>query len=97
MRGCEEGEWSCREVDADDGCGRVCGTANYIAPELLLNAAGGGSSAPAAADVWSLGCLMYTLLFGQPPFHGKDVQQTFRRVARSTCVTRHAVHAHALC
>jgi serine/threonine protein kinase len=87
MRGCEEGEWSCREVDVDDGAGRVCGTANYMAPELLLNPAGGGSGAPAAADVWSLGCLMYTLLFGLPPFHGKDVQQTFRRVARSTYVT----------
>ena len=53
------------DVDGADTAGRVCGTANYIAPELLLNPAGGGSGAPAAADVWSLGCLMYTPTFLQ--------------------------------
>ena len=68
--------------DGSGGAGRVCGTANYIAPELLLNAGGGGGGAAAAADVWSLGCLMYALLFGHPPFQGRDTQQTFRRVAR---------------
>jgi serine/threonine protein kinase len=61
--------------------GRVCGTANYIAPELL--SPGGGGSA-AASDVWSLGCLMYALLFGQPPFAGSDTADTFRRVVRGT-------------
>jgi serine/threonine protein kinase len=75
--------------DDDDGsvaAVRVCGTANYIAPELLLNPGCGGSAAAAASDVWSLGCLMYALLFGRPPFAGSDAQQTFRRVARGTYV-----------
>jgi serine/threonine protein kinase len=71
--------------DGDEHAGKVCGTANYIAPELLLGATGGGGAA-AAADVWSLGCVMYALLFGQPPFNGKDTQQIFRRVARGTYV-----------
>ncbi len=82
----------CSDAHGSGEAGRVCGTANYIAPELLLNAGGGAAAAAAAsasaaaADVWSLGCLMYALLFGQPPFHGKDTQQTFRRVARATYV-----------
>lgn len=82
-----EGAAACGEHGDDSGgANRVCGTANYIAPELLLNAGGGGGGA-AAADVWSLGCLMYALLFGQPPFHGRDTQQTFRRVARGMYAT----------
>ena len=64
----------------------VCGTANYIAPELLLSPGDSCSTAAAAADVWSLGCLMYALLFGRPPFTGSDTQETFRRVARGTYV-----------
>jgi serine/threonine protein kinase len=83
-----EGAAACGEDgDGSGGASRVCGTANYIAPELLLNAGGGGGGAAAAADVWSLGCLMYALLFGQPPFHGRDTQQTFRRVARGMYAT----------
>jgi serine/threonine protein kinase len=72
-----------RPSSCDSGAdsGRVCGTANYIAPELL--SPGGGGSA-AASDVWSLGCLMFALLFGQPPFVGSDTADTFRRVARGT-------------
>lgn len=41
----------------------LCGTPNYIAPEIL-NKKGHSYE----VDVWSIGCVMFTLLVGQPPF-----------------------------
>jgi serine/threonine protein kinase len=44
---------------------RVKGTPDYTAPELIL-----GSSEPIpACDWWSLGCVMYEMIVGIPPFH----------------------------
>ncbi|CAG8724794.1 13354_t:CDS:2, partial [Dentiscutata heterogama] len=56
----------------------ICGTPNYIAPEVLFDQVKGHSF---EADVWSLGVIMYTLLFGRPPFQtdGK-VEQIYKRI-----------------
>jgi eukaryotic-like serine/threonine-protein kinase len=45
--------------------GAVMGTAAYLAPELVE----GGAASP-ASDVYSVGCLLYALLTGRPPFTG---------------------------
>jgi hypothetical protein len=37
---------------------------------------------------------MFALLFGQPPFQGRDTQQTFRRVSRGSCVCSRAFELH---
>eukprot|EP00908_Phaeocystis_cordata_P009652 Transcript_20447.p2 GENE.Transcript_20447~~Transcript_20447.p2 ORF type:complete len:324 (+),score=162.70 Transcript_20447:963-1934(+) len=41
----------------------LCGTAEYVAPEVVC---GSGHSAP--ADFWALGVLLYEMLAGYPPF-----------------------------
>jgi polo-like kinase 1 len=45
----------------------VCGTPNYIAPEIIENSAN-SSGHSYEVDIWSFGVILYTLLCGRPPF-----------------------------
>ena len=54
----------------------ICGTPNYIAPEVLDGKTGHSYE----VDVWSLGVIIYTLLVGKPPFETADVKTTYRRI-----------------
>ena len=54
----------------------ICGTPNYIAPEILE----GRSGHSYEVDVWSFGVLMYTMLIGKPPFETNDVKATYKRI-----------------
>ena len=49
--------------------GQVLGTPHYIAPEQTLNA----QKADIRADIYSLGCTLYYLLAGSPPFRGESM------------------------
>ena len=52
--------------------GQAAGTPAYMAPEQWLNVAG----VDIRADIYSLGCTLYCLLTGHPPFRGNpDVQR----------------------
>ncbi|XP_046626383.1 serine/threonine-protein kinase PLK4 isoform X1 [Neodiprion virginianus] len=53
----------------------MCGTPNYISPEVATR-----SSHGLEADVWGLGCMLYTLLVGKPPFDTDAVKSTLTRV-----------------
>jgi serine/threonine protein kinase len=48
--------------------GRILGTVDFIAPEQAQDAHG----VDVRADIYSLGCTLYFLLTGQPPFPGAD-------------------------
>ncbi|CAH2307529.1 serine threonine- kinase PLK1 [Pelobates cultripes] len=56
----------------------LCGTPNYIAPEVL-----GKKGHSFEVDIWSLGCIMYTLLVGKPPFETSCLKETYLRIKKN--------------
>lgn len=56
----------------------LCGTPNYIAPEVL-----GKRGHSYEVDVWSLGCIVYTLLVGKPPFETTCLKDTYMRIKKN--------------
>ncbi|KAK6468047.1 serine/threonine-protein kinase PLK1 [Huso huso] len=63
----------------------LCGTPNYIAPEVLCKK---GHSFE--VDIWSLGCILYTLLVGKPPFETSCLEETYIRIKKNDyTVPRH--------
>ena len=57
----------------------ICGTPNYIAPEILE----GKNGHSYEVDTWSLGVIIYTLLFGKPPFETQDVKTTYQKIKKN--------------
>ncbi|KAF9900558.1 Cell cycle serine/threonine-protein kinase cdc5/MSD2 [Linnemannia zychae] len=55
----------------------ICGTPNYIAPEILFDTDNGHSF---EVDVWSVGVIMYTLLIGKPPFQTNEVKAIYKKI-----------------
>jgi len=53
-----------------------CGTPACTAPEVLQRNASYGSS----PDVWSVGCLIFTLLSGAPPFQARVLKSLVRDI-----------------
>lgn len=54
----------------------ICGTPNYIAPEVI----GGHTGHSFPADVWSLGVIIYQLSYGRAPFETATVERTYKRI-----------------
>lgn len=53
------------------------GTAEYVSPELLNNKYCGKP-----ADIWALGCIIYQMIGGKPPFKGANEYLTFQKVQK---------------
>ena len=54
----------------------ICGTPNYIAPEIASQKSHG-----CPADLWSIGCLFYSLVTGIMPFeHPDGVKETLQNI-----------------
>jgi ribosomal protein S6 kinase beta len=58
--------WDKGPQDEDGKALTVCGTQEYMAPEMVAR-----KGYTKAADWWSLGCIAYEMLAGNPPFQSK--------------------------
>jgi cell cycle serine/threonine-protein kinase CDC5/MSD2 len=64
-------------VSGDDDRRRtLCGTPNYMAPEILNNKDGHSFE----VDTWALGIILYTLIIGKPPFETDSLKTTYQRI-----------------
>jgi hypothetical protein len=54
-----------------------CGTVGYTAPEIVKD-----ERYSKSVDMWALGCVLYTLLCGFPPFYDESIQALTEKVAR---------------
>lgn len=57
----------------------LCGTPEYQAPEILINDEYGK-----AVDFWSIGCLIYELIAGTPPFYDRNRENLKNRILCET-------------
>ena len=55
---------------------RVCGSYNYIPPEVLKR------SYNKKCDMWSLGVIIFTLLTGRFPFENDNVMKIFKAILK---------------
>ena len=58
-----------------------CGTVGYTAPEIVKD-----ERYSKSVDMWALGCVLYTLLCGFPPFYDESIQVLTEKVARGQYV-----------
>lgn len=74
-----------------------CGTAGYTAPEVITcnlasnkrvfrNRTSKTNYYSKAVDIWSLGCFLYTILCGFPPFYDDDPEQLTLKILRGDYV-----------
>jgi protein-serine/threonine kinase len=62
---------------ADFRTNSFVGTEEYIAPEVIK-----GCGHTSAVDWWTLGILVYEMLYGTTPFKGKNRNATFGNILR---------------
>jgi serine/threonine protein kinase len=72
-----------RNIEENDCASTICGTPITIAPEivnLILDENENKEKYNSSVDIWSLGTVFYELLFGLPPFFGKNYEEIFSKI-----------------
>ncbi|KAL3665059.1 hypothetical protein V7S43_009693 [Phytophthora oleae] len=64
-----------RTLNTGDMAGTVIGTPLYMAPEVL-----DGKEYSFSSDVWALGCVLYELCTGKPPFTASNTAQLLNKI-----------------
>lgn len=70
----------------EEGLKTRCGTPAFVAPEILV-----GDRYNTQADMWSVGCLLYMLIGGYPPFQDENHRGLFRKI-RAADFTFHDIY-----
>lgn len=61
--------------DETNALHQSCGSLAYVAPEVI------NQNYTTKCDMWSLGVIVFMLLGGYPPFHGKDSDQLISQIS----------------
>lgn len=56
----------------------MCGTPNYLAPEILEKSKGHNEK----ADLWSIGAIIFTLAVGKAPFHASTKEEIYKKATQ---------------
>lgn len=67
-----------KDLRSDKLATTFCGTNEYLAPEIVK-----ADSYGTAIDWWTLGILMYEMLYGKTPFFCTNKAQMFKRITHS--------------
>jgi serine/threonine protein kinase len=65
-------------LDEKDRRQTLCGTPNYIAPEILSKSGGNGHDNK--VDTWAVGIICYAMLIGSPPFASKTQAEIYSKL-----------------
>lgn len=74
----------------DEETSTMCGTPNYLSPEIANQTSYGFKS-----DCWSLGIILYVLLAGRSPFEGENQGMTLKRIKSGKFVMPKKLSANA--
>ncbi len=66
------------------------GTAQYVSPEILS-----GRASTRASDLWAIGCILYQMLTGMPPFQSQSEYLIFQKIQKLEYSFHEGFNEHA--
>lgn len=74
----------CKEgLENNDTTTTFCGTPEYLAPEVLQKTA-----YDRTVDWWCLGCVLYEMLYGLPPFYSRNTAEMYNNILQNAPVLK---------